>query len=136
MKQSDFNVILGDAAKMIAALPPAYNNPWWGSANLSFREHMALENMMMFEAIGKRHGCVFSRATFIRTALPDCPLDMRKILVSDDFDMFNGIWARKGTDPYESGLASAIAGANGSPFADIAAGTQLAAGIASARSAA
>lgn len=119
MKQPEFNAVLNSAAEMIAALPIGYDAPWWGSANLSFREHLALEHMEMFDAMAKRLELKFSRATFLRVTLQGSDLETRKVLASEDFEMFNGIWARKGTDPYESGLASALAVSNGSPSVDM-----------------
>lgn len=136
MKQPDFNAVLNSAADMVASLPIAYDEPWWGSANLSFRENLALEHMQMFEAMAKRLNLKFNRATFLRASLPKSDIQIRKVLASDDFEMFMGIWARKGVDPYETGHASAMAVANRSASVDMMIAAQFAGGIASAGSAA
>lgn len=135
MKQPEFNAVLNSAAEMIAALPIGYDDHWWGSANLSFREHLALEHMQMFEAMAKRLNLKFNRATFLRASLPKSDIQIRKVLASDDFEMFMGIWTRNGVDPYATGQASALAVANDSASVDMMIAAQFAGGVASVGSA-
>lgn len=129
MKQSEFNQILEASAAMLADLPPVFDDPWWGGANLSTRQYLVIEAMDAHESLAKDFGLAFSRARFAKSALPSADAAELKMVSRKDYELFNGVWVRKGVDPYACGMARGFASMSGSKSAGIADGCLLAAGL-------
>lgn len=126
MKQAELNVIFQHAAVLIMALPPAFDEPWWGSANITTREYLLIEQVASFKELADRCKLKFSATRFAGDALPGTPVSRRKLLLSEEHEFVNGIWARVGSDPYAEGKVAAPVG---SKAFDIGEGCRLAAGI-------
>jgi len=126
MKQAELNVIFEQSAMLIKELPPAFDEPWWGSANVTAREYLVIEQVDSFRLTAAQCELKFSPAKFAEVALPDADPSRRKLLLSEDHEFVNGIWTRAGSDPYAEGK---VAAGIGTGAFDMAEGCRLAAGI-------
>jgi len=126
MKQAELNVIFEQSAMLINELPPAFDEPWWGSANVTAREYLVIEQVDSFRLTAAQSGLKFSPAKFAAVALPNADASRRALLLREDHEFVNGIWTRAGSDPYAEGKVAAGIGTRAS---DMAEGCRLAAGI-------